>query len=176
MLFHLVDDGEPVGKPPVLVESRSRISGPKLSGKASRAFAPLPCRVDSQAVRTPRHQIFARQQPAGAGQHGIDLRQLFAQRIHLFGFIGQHAVAGVVVQPGGGCRGTGGSPPRVRPLRPSPCPSRPRNAKRPGRDSAQAGFVRKNPAPGARHGMRAGEFVGRVRMSMWASCSTRSST
>ncbi|WP_189350296.1 MULTISPECIES: hypothetical protein [unclassified Mesorhizobium] len=116
MFFHLVDDGEPVGKPPVLVESRSRISGPKLSGKASRAFAPLPCRVDSQAVRTPRHQIFARQQPAGAGQHGIDLRQLFAQRIHLFGFIGQHAVAGVVVQPGGGCRGTGGSPPRVRPI------------------------------------------------------------
>lgn len=63
--------------------------------------------------------------------------------------------------------------PALAPL--PPCPSRPRSAKRPGRDSAQSRFcVKMRRRARSTACARVSSWVG-VRMSMWASCSRRSS-
>ncbi|WP_287180080.1 hypothetical protein [Mesorhizobium sp.] len=141
-------------------QSRSRISGPRLFGKASRAFAHCPAASTSGLSAARGAKIFARQQPAGADQYGVDLGQFFGKSILLIGVFGK-AIAGVVVRRTGRRRGigSGASLPRARPAAALPFAA----AQRQNADARKrpVGWVQKNAASAAQHGMRPGELVGR---------------
>jgi hypothetical protein len=93
-VYHLVDDGEPVGQPLVFVPVEVADQRPEaVEGSRLRRICPLPCRVDIWAACCARRQIFAGQQPAGAGQQRVDFGYFLRQRIRLSGLFGKPAVA-----------------------------------------------------------------------------------
>lgn len=155
-----VDDGEPLGQPLVLVPVEIADQRPETVRQGLPRCRPVPCCVDVWAVRRARREIFARQQWAGAGQHGVDLRQFFGKSMLLVGVF-EKVFVGVGVRPTGHRRGieSRASPPGARPVAALPFAAAQRqnaNArKRP------VGWVEKNAAPGAQHGVGPGELVGR---------------
>ncbi|WP_348627373.1 hypothetical protein [Mesorhizobium sp. M6A.T.Cr.TU.016.01.1.1] len=130
-----------------------------MSGKTWRTF-PLPCRVDLRAVCRARRQILAGQQSAGAGQHSIDLGQLFAQRVLLVRVFSK-VFAGIVVRTDGGRRGieSGANSAGARPVAALPFAATQRQ--KAGPRQRPVSFLCENAAAGAQHGVRPGELVGR---------------
>ncbi|MER8398756.1 hypothetical protein NKH13_11870 [Mesorhizobium sp. M1348] len=95
-----LNDGEPVDQPLVLVPVEIADQRPETVRQGLPRVCPLPFRLDLRAVRGARRDFFAGQQSAGAGQHGVDLRQLFGKSVLLAGVFGK-AFVDVVIRPTG---------------------------------------------------------------------------